>query len=179
MWYTSVDSSYFQGVHVHVYDLKMASHHRLVAKHDIHCVTFICKVWHTGVYHLHGFNPFTAPACKISGLKDAQWCLQTVYSGPITHLPSVLCDLVKILLYASVKKASGFQISDFNWAFSCDIMAVKGWKFWLFKWCLLFARCTTWQPFVCRAWASLRTWILLVSPPTWETIKTQYVAGIP
>ena len=24
-------------------------------------------------------NPFTAPACKISGLKDAQTCLQTVY----------------------------------------------------------------------------------------------------
>ena len=25
------------------------------------------------------FNPFTAPACKISGLKDARTCLQTQY----------------------------------------------------------------------------------------------------
>ena len=28
---------------------------------------------------LRGFNPFTAPACKMSGPKDAQRCLQTVY----------------------------------------------------------------------------------------------------
>ena len=40
----------------------------------------------------------------------------------------MLCVLVKFLSHASAekkKKASGFQMSDFHWAFSCDIMAVK------------------------------------------------------
>ena len=36
-------------------------------------------------------NPFTAPVCKMSGLKDARCRLQTVNSGPVTHLPSMLC----------------------------------------------------------------------------------------
>ena len=31
-------------------------------------------------------NPFTAPACKISGLKDAQTCLQTVYFLVLYHI---------------------------------------------------------------------------------------------
>ena len=50
------------------------------------------------------FNPFTALDCKIFGLKDARMHLQTVYSGPITHLPSVLCILMKILSHASAKE---------------------------------------------------------------------------
>ena len=56
-----------------------------------------------------------------------------VYSGPITHSPSMLCVWVKVLSHTSAKKkgkkASGFQISDFNWSFSCDIMALK----WLMR----------------------------------------------
>ena len=30
-------------------------------------------------YFFNVFNPITAAACKISGLKDARTCLQTVY----------------------------------------------------------------------------------------------------
>ena len=40
------------------------------------------------------FNPFTVLDCKIFGLKDARMHLQTVYSGPITLLPSMLCILM-------------------------------------------------------------------------------------
>ena len=36
-----------------------------------------------------GINPFTAPACKIFGLKDARTRLQTVYFQSITHLFSL------------------------------------------------------------------------------------------
>ena len=69
----------------------------------------ICKVRHTGVYHLHGFNPFTAPACKISRLKDARRRLQTVYSGPVTQ-PSVLCDLGWKSFYMPMRKRlQGFR----------------------------------------------------------------------
>ena len=76
-------------------------------------------------------NPITAPACKISGLKDARTRLQTVYiPGPITHLLSMLCVWMKILSHASAKKetkkAEGFQISRLYWSFSSDIKAVKG-----------------------------------------------------
>ena len=66
------------------------------------------------------FNPFTVLDCKIFGLKDARMHPQTVYSGPITHLPSMLCTLMKILSHGSAgkkkrkKKANGFQISAFN-----------------------------------------------------------------
>ena len=69
----------------------------------------LCKVRHTGVYHLHGFNPFTAPACKISRLKDARRRLQTVYSGPVTQ-PSVLCDLGWKSFYMPMRKRlQGFR----------------------------------------------------------------------
>ena len=34
-------------------------------------------------------NPFTAPACKISGLEDARTPLQTVVSGTLTDLVSL------------------------------------------------------------------------------------------
>ena len=50
-------------------------------------------------------NPFTAPACKMSGLKDARTRQQTVYlfSCTITHLLSVLCVLIKLPSHASAK----------------------------------------------------------------------------
>ena len=61
------------------------------------------------------FNPFTAPDCKIFGLKDARMHLQTVYSGPITHLPSMLCILMKIRSHASSKKKKkGLRVSNFG-----------------------------------------------------------------
>ena len=37
------------------------------------CVLLVFRVL------IHSLNPFTLPACKISGLKDAQMHLQTVY----------------------------------------------------------------------------------------------------
>ena len=46
-------------------------------------------------------NPFTAPACKISGLKDAR---NSILSGPIAHLPSALCVLMKTLSHAGAKE---------------------------------------------------------------------------
>jgi len=55
-----------------------------------------------------GVNPFAAPACKTSGLKDAWTCLrkllQTVYFPVLYHsLLSMLCVLIKIL-YVAVRK---------------------------------------------------------------------------
>ena len=51
------------------------------------------------------FNPFTASASKISGLKDARTRLQRVYfPGPTTHLLLMLSILMKSLSHASAKK---------------------------------------------------------------------------
>ena len=50
-------------------------------------------------------NPFTAAACEISGLKDApDAAANSIFSGPVTHLLSVLCVLLKILSDAGAKK---------------------------------------------------------------------------
>ena len=45
------------------------------------------------------FNPFTAPACKISGFSErcADAPANSVFSGPVTHLLSMLCVLMKVL----------------------------------------------------------------------------------
>ena len=78
------------------------------------------------------FNHFTAPACKMSGLKDAQTCFQTMYFLVLYHLFSMLCALMKVLSHASVKKKTkklkGFKFHAFYGSFSNDIMAVKGLK---------------------------------------------------
>ena len=77
------------------------------------------------------FNPFTAPACKISGLKDARTPLlkKSIFSSPVTHLLSVLCVLIKILSHASAKKKKkGRRIWNFALLLIVfnDVMAVKG-----------------------------------------------------
>ena len=53
-----------------------------------------------------GLNPFTAPACKISKLKDAGTRLQTLstFSGPITQLLSMLCVVMRVPSYASAEQ---------------------------------------------------------------------------
>ena len=57
------------------------------------------------VFGESSFNPFIAPACKISELKDARTRLKNrTVSGLITNLFAVLCVLIKILSLASVKK---------------------------------------------------------------------------
>ena len=50
-------------------------------------------------------NPFTAPACRFSGLNDARTRRQTVCFPVIWHLFSVLCVLMKIVSPAgSIRK---------------------------------------------------------------------------
>ena len=62
-------------------------------------------------------TPFTAPACKISGLKEARMHLQTVFSGPIAYLLSVLHGLMKILSHSGAtkktKRFKGFKFGTF------------------------------------------------------------------
>ena len=67
-------------------------------------------------------NPFVAPACKISGpLKDARTRQQTVlFSGPVRHLLSMLCVLVKILSHASTKQKTKFCLRSSSWPFCSD-----------------------------------------------------------
>ena len=55
------------------------------------------------------FNPFTAPACKISRLKDAWWCLKSnIFSGPVTHLLSLLCVSTKNPFTCQCQKENTF-----------------------------------------------------------------------
>ena len=64
-----------------------------------------------------GLNPFTAPACEMSKLKDAGTRLQTlsIFSGPITQLLSVLCVVVRVPSYASAeKKTKGLNNNNNN-----------------------------------------------------------------
>ena len=59
-------------------------------------------------------NPFTAPACKLSELKSAQTCLQTVYFSVLcqTNLFVILCILTEILSDAKVRKK--IRLNDFT-----------------------------------------------------------------
>ena len=74
-----------------------------------------------------GFNPFTAPACKVSGLKDGGTCLQTVYF-PIFNVVHFDENPFACQREKENKKAKGFRISHFYWSFSSCIMTVKGLK---------------------------------------------------
>ena len=63
-----------------------------------------------------GLNPFTAPACKMSGLKRSLARLQTVstLSGPITNLLSLPCGvLTEILPHTSVQKKREREVESF------------------------------------------------------------------
>ena len=61
-------------------------------------------------------NPFTAPDCKISGLKEPQTRLKNrIFSGPVTHLLSMLSVLMKVLSHACVKKKTKrFKVFKFR-----------------------------------------------------------------
>ena len=48
-------------------------------------------------------NPFTAPACNFSGLKEARAHAHSIYSGPLTHLLSMLRALMQ-LFHVPVQK---------------------------------------------------------------------------
>ena len=58
-------------------------------------------------------NPFTAPACNISGLK-VHTCTSanSIFDGPVTNLLSILCILVEILSRAHAKGAK--SLNDFK-----------------------------------------------------------------
>ena len=78
----------------------------------------------------HMFNPFTAPACKISGLKDARTRLQTVpyFRSYTPAFNAVRFDNNPFTCQCETedKKAKGFRILFFYWSFSSKILAVKG-----------------------------------------------------
>ena len=62
------------------------------------------------------FNPFTAPACKMFGLKTARTRPQTAYiSGPMTHLLLMLSVLMKIHSHASTqnRKQKGLKVLNY------------------------------------------------------------------
>ena len=119
-------------------------HHRLgvcgqLMKQRVHCqimaIAFISVAPYitdvgedTALYKINNniyINPLTAPACKISGLKDAWTHLRTVYLPFLRHLSSVLCVSMKILLSAKKKTE-----------------AIKGFKFYTFIGCF---QVTSWQ----------------------------------
>ena len=98
---------------------------------------------YTGNFHFDSFlpwkwaiiSPFTAPACNISGLKDARTRLQTVYF-PVLNTSTFNAvrfdeNPFKCQYEKENKKAEGFHISHFYWSFSSENMAVKG--LWLFQ----------------------------------------------
>ena len=82
------------------------------------------------------FNPFTAPACKIFGLKAARTHLQRVYCpvGPITHLLSVLWVWMKILSLAGaknkIKRLKGFKFRPFTGRFQVTSWQWRGSSQW-------------------------------------------------
>ena len=64
-------------------------------------------------------NPFTAPACKTSGLKDSGHApANSIISAPITHLLSVLYVVTKVLSHAianeETKRRKDFQFGTFR-----------------------------------------------------------------
>jgi len=62
-------------------------------------------------------NPFTAPACNFSGLKEARKHAHSIYSGPLTHLLSMLCVLMQLVSHAGAEKEAkrlkGFILGTF------------------------------------------------------------------
>ena len=72
-------------------------------------------------------NPFAAPACKMSGLKDARkQCIFRSYGSSTFNVIRFDENPFICLCEKEDKKAEGFQIWHFYWSFSNDILAVKG-----------------------------------------------------
>ena len=93
-------------------------------------------------------NPFTAQACTISGLKDAQMRLQRFFCFFVfvTHLLSVLCVLMKIFLPASAKKKTkrleGFKFHTFAGRFQMTSWQRSGSSTVEIAWSAVMKRCT-------------------------------------
>ena len=71
-------------------------------------------------------NPFTATACKISGLKNAHIHATRQYIWWSYNKSAVNTVPFDSALAKGAKKPWWFQIWHFYWLFSSDIMAVKG-----------------------------------------------------
>ena len=78
---------------------------------------------------LHNINPFTAPACKISGLNAAWMRLQTVLFLVLQHQFSILYILVEILSHAiAEKKAKRFMGFKYRTFMGCFQMTSWQWR---------------------------------------------------
>ena len=71
----------------------------------IFSVVQIVETWFCWYCLGAAFNPFTAPASKISMLKNTYMPPDSIPEGPVTNLFSILCILVEILPHAHVKGA--------------------------------------------------------------------------
>ena len=86
----------------------------------------LVPLWNLWSSSKYSVNPFAAPACKSSGLKEPRTCLRnSIFSGPITHLLSVLS-----VFHVPVRKRrqTGLRVLNFAVVFvvSSDTTAVKG-----------------------------------------------------
>ena len=110
-------------------------------KHVIHTYTWKTDKWRDDEKLKYVcscfFNPFTAQACIISGLKCPHTCLQTVYF-PVLCLTNLFLILFWHKSFQMVKrewkKTYGFHILHYYRSFSNDIVTVKG----LITYCLRF-----------------------------------------
>ena len=73
-------------------------------------------------------NTFTSPACKISGLKEARTCLQTVYFWSYKHI-YFWWKPTDMPVQKRKQKGLRVKISHIYWSFSSDTMAVRGLKY--------------------------------------------------
>ena len=73
------------------------------------------------------FNPFTAPACKISGLKSTTYMpANSIFDGPITNLLSIRRSFIEIFSRAHAKgekSLNGFKFDTFTDRFQSDSAA--------------------------------------------------------
>ena len=75
------------------------------------------------------FNPFTAPACKISGLKDARTRLQTVYFGPTTSSFNAMCFEENSFICQCEKKKETETVKGFKFGtFIAGRFQVTSWQ---------------------------------------------------
>ena len=75
----------------------------LMPSHKLWELYLVYACWHCVCSTWTKFNPFTVPACTISYIFD-----------PITHLLSMQCVLMKILLHVSAKRRQkGLRLSNF------------------------------------------------------------------
>ena len=101
----------------------------IIMRHGVESIHY--HVHNTKFASLQGpVNPFTAPACKISGLceKCTYTPANSIFSGTITNLLSVpYCALwgksIHMLMWK--RKQKGLRIPHLYWPFSSDITAVE------------------------------------------------------